>query len=105
MIFTLTTLTGAVLGKWVGPALYIPILMFAWGLVTLSHALITNAQGYYAVRSFIGANRGRGHTRDPRLPRHVLQVERACYTFVLVLGDPGLSRPRSVVSWPRVFSF
>lgn len=53
VLFTVATIFGAVVGKRVGPHRFIPILMFAWGLVTLAHALIHDRPGYYAVRAFI----------------------------------------------------
>ncbi|KAJ7108039.1 hypothetical protein C8R43DRAFT_962953 [Mycena crocata] len=43
---------GAVMSKNREPiSMLIPILMFAWGLVTLSHALIKNTAGYLTVRT------------------------------------------------------
>ncbi|KAE9390372.1 MFS general substrate transporter [Gymnopus androsaceus JB14] len=37
---------------------WIPFLMFCWGLVTLSHALIKNRGGYLTVRCMIGLTEG-----------------------------------------------
>jgi len=34
----------------------IPILMFAWGLVTLAHALVTNKAGYLAGDSIFSSS-------------------------------------------------
>ncbi|KAJ7067938.1 MFS general substrate transporter [Mycena amicta] len=56
--FSLCCFTGAIMAKIVGPARWIPILMFAWGLVTLAHALIKNAAGYITVRVFIAITEG-----------------------------------------------
>ncbi|KAJ7784258.1 MFS general substrate transporter [Mycena metata] len=58
VFFSLFTFTGAIMAKIVGPSRWIPILMFAWGLVTLSHALITNKAGYMTVRIFIAITEG-----------------------------------------------
>jgi len=58
VIFTIFCLTGAIMAKIIGPARWIPILMFAWGLVTAAHALITNKAGYLTVRSFIALTEG-----------------------------------------------
>ncbi|PBK88162.1 MFS general substrate transporter [Armillaria gallica] len=49
VIFSFSCLSGAVISKIVGPARWIPVLMFAWGLVTMAHALITNRGGYLTV--------------------------------------------------------
>ncbi|KAK0434188.1 MFS general substrate transporter, partial [Armillaria borealis] len=49
VIFSFACLSGAVISKIVGPARWIPVLMFAWGLVTMAHALITNRGGYLTV--------------------------------------------------------
>ncbi|CAK5275003.1 unnamed protein product [Mycena citricolor] len=56
--FSLASFSGAVMAKVVGPSRWIPILMFAWGLVTLAHALIKDAGGYITVRIFIGITEG-----------------------------------------------
>ncbi|ORX34072.1 MFS general substrate transporter [Kockovaella imperatae] len=58
VIFTIATLFGAVVGKFVGPHRYIPLAMFSWGIVTLAHAAITNEAGYFLVRSFIALTEG-----------------------------------------------
>ncbi|KAK0493733.1 MFS general substrate transporter, partial [Armillaria luteobubalina] len=49
VIFSFVCLSGAVISKIVGPARWILVLMFAWGLVTMAHALITNRGGYLTV--------------------------------------------------------
>ncbi|KAJ7821225.1 MFS general substrate transporter [Mycena olivaceomarginata] len=56
--FSIFCFSGAVMAKIVGPARWIPILMFAWGLVTLSHALIKDRAGYLVVRTFIAITEG-----------------------------------------------
>lgn len=76
VIFSIFTLTGAVIAKLAGPSrckpislffdvhalltrffvhIYvgIPFLMFSWGLVTASHALITNKAGYLTGNVYI----------------------------------------------------
>ncbi|KAI9365522.1 MFS general substrate transporter [Zopfochytrium polystomum] len=58
VFFSLFTFSGAVLAKKFGPHRVIPGLMFAWGLVTLSHALIKDSLGYYFVRIFIAITEG-----------------------------------------------
>ncbi|KAF7313504.1 MFS general substrate transporter [Mycena chlorophos] len=74
VFFSLFCFTGAVMAKITGPARWIPILMFAWGWVTLSHALITvrefpllpigisirskDRAGYLTVRVFIAITEG-----------------------------------------------
>ncbi|KAJ7682018.1 MFS general substrate transporter [Mycena polygramma] len=58
VFFSIFCLTGAVMAKIVGPARWIPILMFAWGLVTLAHALIKDKAGYLTVRVFIAITEG-----------------------------------------------
>ncbi|KAJ7075362.1 MFS general substrate transporter [Mycena crocata] len=50
--------SGAVMAKIVGPARWIPVLMFLWGLVTLAHALIKDKAGYLTVRVFIAVTEG-----------------------------------------------
>ncbi|KIM82053.1 hypothetical protein PILCRDRAFT_71383 [Piloderma croceum F 1598] len=46
VLFSAACLSGSVIAKRVGPSRWIPILMFAWGLVTCAHALIKNKAGY-----------------------------------------------------------
>ncbi|PBK68430.1 MFS general substrate transporter [Armillaria solidipes] len=58
VIFSFSCLSGAVISKIVGPARWIPVLMFAWGLVTMAHALITNRGGYLTVRCMIALTEG-----------------------------------------------
>ncbi|ODQ54687.1 MFS general substrate transporter [Saitoella complicata NRRL Y-17804] len=58
LVFTLATFSGAIIAKQVGPHRWIPILMFAWGIVTWSHIFIKNVGGYYAVRFFIALTEG-----------------------------------------------
>ncbi|KAF7331757.1 MFS general substrate transporter [Mycena kentingensis (nom. inval.)] len=58
VFFSLFCFSGAIMAKIVGPARWIPILMFAWGLVTLAHALIKDAAGYLTVRVFIAVTEG-----------------------------------------------
>ncbi|KAJ6626031.1 MFS general substrate transporter [Mycena sp. CBHHK59/15] len=56
--FSIFCFSGAVMSKIVGPSRWIPILMFAWGLVTMSHALIKDKAGYLTVRTFIAITEG-----------------------------------------------
>ncbi|KAH8114965.1 MFS general substrate transporter [Phellopilus nigrolimitatus] len=49
VLFSVASLTGAVIAKITGPSRWIPILMFSWGLVTMAHALIKDKAGYLAV--------------------------------------------------------
>ncbi|KAJ7271247.1 MFS general substrate transporter [Mycena rebaudengoi] len=56
--FSIFCFSGAVMAKIVGPSRWIPTLMFAWGLVTLSHALIKDRAGYLVVRTFIAITEG-----------------------------------------------
>ncbi|KAJ7461924.1 MFS general substrate transporter [Mycena latifolia] len=56
--FSIFCFSGAVMAKIVGPSRWIPILMFAWGLVTMSHALIKDKAGYLVVRTFIAITEG-----------------------------------------------
>ncbi|KAJ7265347.1 MFS general substrate transporter [Mycena haematopus] len=58
VFFSIFSFSGAVMAKIVGPARWIPILMFAWGLVTMSHALIKDRAGYITVRIFIAITEG-----------------------------------------------
>ncbi|KAH8114966.1 MFS general substrate transporter, partial [Phellopilus nigrolimitatus] len=58
VLFSVFCLSGAVVAKIAGPGRWIPILMFSWGLVTLSHALIKDKAGYLTVRSFIAITEG-----------------------------------------------
>ncbi|KAF7335234.1 MFS general substrate transporter [Mycena sanguinolenta] len=58
VFFSIFCFSGAVMAKIVGPARWIPILMFAWGLVTMSHALIKDRGGYITVRIFIAITEG-----------------------------------------------
>ncbi|SJL10903.1 related to nicotinamide mononucleotide permease [Armillaria ostoyae] len=58
VIFSFACLSGAVISKIVGPARWIPVLMFAWGLVTMAHALITDRSGYLTVRCMIALTEG-----------------------------------------------
>ncbi|KAJ6464588.1 major facilitator superfamily domain-containing protein [Mycena sanguinolenta] len=58
VFFSIFSFSGAVMAKIVGPARWIPILMFAWGLVTMSHALIKDRGGYITVRIFIAVTEG-----------------------------------------------
>ncbi|KJA24895.1 hypothetical protein HYPSUDRAFT_65203 [Hypholoma sublateritium FD-334 SS-4] len=48
VLFAMACLSGAIIAKIVGPARWIPILMFSWGLVTLAHVLIADKTGYIA---------------------------------------------------------
>ncbi|KAJ7064429.1 MFS general substrate transporter [Mycena belliarum] len=50
--------SGAVMAKIVGPSRWIPMLMLAWGIVTMSHALIKDKAGYLIVRTFIAITEG-----------------------------------------------
>ncbi|KAF7424045.1 hypothetical protein PC9H_009346 [Pleurotus ostreatus] len=47
-LFFVFCLVGAVAAKIVGPARFIPILMFAWGMITVAHAFIRNRRDYLA---------------------------------------------------------
>ncbi|KAJ6529026.1 MFS general substrate transporter [Mycena vulgaris] len=58
IIFSIFCFSGAVMSKIVNPARWIPTLMFAWGLVTMSHALIKDKAGFLAVRTFIAITEG-----------------------------------------------
>ncbi|KAF8588996.1 MFS general substrate transporter [Ramaria rubella] len=58
IFFSAFTLTGSVIAKHAGPSRWISILMFAWSLVTLSHALIKNRAGYWTVRAWIAITEG-----------------------------------------------
>ncbi|KAF7335238.1 MFS general substrate transporter [Mycena sanguinolenta] len=58
VFFSIFSFSGAVMAKIFGPARWIPILMFAWGLVTMSHALIKDRGGYITVRIFIAVTEG-----------------------------------------------
>ncbi|KAF8164670.1 major facilitator superfamily domain-containing protein [Pholiota molesta] len=58
VLFAMACLSGAIFAKIVGPARWIPILMFSWGLVTLAHVLITDKTGYLTVRCFIAITEG-----------------------------------------------
>ncbi|KAJ7098602.1 MFS general substrate transporter [Mycena belliarum] len=56
--FSIFCLSGAVMAKIVGPSRWIPMLMLAWGIVTMSHALIKDKAGYLIVRTFIAITEG-----------------------------------------------
>ncbi|KAJ7506683.1 MFS general substrate transporter [Mycena galericulata] len=58
VVFSLAALSGAVMAKLVGPARWIPVLMFFWGIVTLAHAAIHNTAGFLTVRVFIALTEG-----------------------------------------------
>ncbi|KAJ7615951.1 MFS general substrate transporter [Roridomyces roridus] len=58
VVFSLAAFSGALIAKIVGPSRWIPILMAAWGIVTLSHAAIKNTAGYFCVRIFIALTEG-----------------------------------------------
>ncbi|KAJ6554270.1 MFS general substrate transporter [Mycena capillaripes] len=58
VIFSIFCFSGAVMSKIVTPSRWIPTLMFAWGLVTMSHALIKDEAGFLAVRTFIAITEG-----------------------------------------------
>ncbi|KAF4596170.1 hypothetical protein EYR40_008148 [Pleurotus pulmonarius] len=47
-LFFVFCLVGAVAAKIVGPARFIPILMFTWGMITVAHAFIRNRRDYLA---------------------------------------------------------
>ncbi|GAW10062.1 MFS general substrate transporter [Lentinula edodes] len=57
-LFSLACLGGAVACKIVHPSRWIPLSMFCWGLVTMSHALIKDKGGYLAVRCMIAVTEG-----------------------------------------------
>ncbi|KAF9074341.1 MFS general substrate transporter [Rhodocollybia butyracea] len=58
ILFSFSCLAGAVVCKIVHPARWIPFTMFCWGLVTMSHALITNKGGFLTVRCMIAITEG-----------------------------------------------
>ncbi|KAJ7485714.1 MFS general substrate transporter [Mycena latifolia] len=58
VVLSIFCFSGAVMSKIVGPSRWIPILMFAWGLVTMSHALIKDKAGYLTVRVLLAATEG-----------------------------------------------
>ncbi|KAF8651059.1 hypothetical protein AX16_004922 [Volvariella volvacea WC 439] len=58
VLFSIFCLSGAVVAKIVGPARWIPTLMFSWGLVTIAHAFIKDKAGYLTVRCWIAITEG-----------------------------------------------
>ncbi|KAJ3190675.1 hypothetical protein HK101_008466 [Irineochytrium annulatum] len=58
VVFTIATFAGAIVAKAMGPHRWIPVLMFSWGLVTLGHAIISNAAGFWTVRVLIALTEG-----------------------------------------------
>ncbi|KAJ1565860.1 hypothetical protein HK405_011455 [Cladochytrium tenue] len=58
VVFSIFTFAGAGLAKRFSPHRVIPGLMLAWGAVTLAHAGISDATGYYLVRVFIAVTEG-----------------------------------------------
>ncbi|KAJ7703911.1 MFS general substrate transporter [Mycena rosella] len=58
VVFSIFCFSGAVMSKIVNPARWIQMLIFSWGLVTMSHALITDKAGYLTVRTFIAITEG-----------------------------------------------
>ncbi|KAJ4463463.1 MFS general substrate transporter [Lentinula lateritia] len=58
VLFSLACLGGAVACKIVHPSRWIPLSMFCWGLVTMSHALIKDKGGYLTVRCMIAVTEG-----------------------------------------------
>ncbi|KAJ4480828.1 hypothetical protein J3R30DRAFT_2363686 [Lentinula aciculospora] len=47
VLFSLACLGGAVVCKIIHPVRWIPLSMFWWGVVTMSHALIKNRSGFF----------------------------------------------------------
>ncbi|KAG2005509.1 allantoate permease [Coprinopsis cinerea AmutBmut pab1-1] len=58
VLFATFCLTGAVACKITGPARWIPILMFSWGVVTLGHALVYDKASYITARCLIAITEG-----------------------------------------------
>ncbi|KAJ3009812.1 UNVERIFIED_CONTAM: hypothetical protein HDU68_002488 [Siphonaria sp. JEL0065] len=58
VVFSIFAITGSILGKRFGPHRFIPFLVLAWGIVTLSHAFIQDAGQYYLVRILIAIAQG-----------------------------------------------
>ncbi|TFK36096.1 MFS general substrate transporter [Crucibulum laeve] len=58
VLFSIFCLSGAVIAKIAGPSRWIPTLMFAWGLVTLAHALVKDKFGFITVRCWIAITEG-----------------------------------------------
>ncbi|KIY68935.1 MFS general substrate transporter [Cylindrobasidium torrendii FP15055 ss-10] len=57
-IFSCACIVGAVMAKIVGPHRWIAGSMFAWGLVTMAHALVKDKAGYLTVRCLIALTEG-----------------------------------------------
>ncbi|KAJ8462397.1 hypothetical protein ONZ45_g17951 [Pleurotus djamor] len=51
--FDINTVNVGVVSKALGPARFIPILTFSWGVITIAHAFIRNRVDYLVVRSWI----------------------------------------------------
>ncbi|KAF9442274.1 MFS general substrate transporter [Macrolepiota fuliginosa MF-IS2] len=58
VLFATFCLSGSILAKLVGPHRWIPLLMFAWGVVTLLHATIQNKAQYLTIRCWISITEG-----------------------------------------------
>jgi predicted MFS family arabinose efflux permease len=56
--FIITELPFNVVSRWMGPERFLPMTMFAWGIVTWSQIFIKNSSGLYAARFFLGALEG-----------------------------------------------
>ncbi|KAJ3022609.1 UNVERIFIED_CONTAM: hypothetical protein HDU68_009030 [Siphonaria sp. JEL0065] len=58
VVFSIFAFTGSILGKRFGPHRFIPFLVFAWGVVTFSHAFIQDAGQFYLVRALLAVTQG-----------------------------------------------
>ncbi|KAK3381098.1 major facilitator superfamily transporter [Podospora didyma] len=52
--FVLFQVPSSIVGRWIGPNNWIPIIMFLWGLVTFAHAFIRGRDQLIAMRVLIG---------------------------------------------------
>lgn len=51
----LLELPSNIIAKFFGPHRWIPVIMLAWGIITLSQAFIKNVSGFYATRFLLAA--------------------------------------------------
>ncbi|KAJ3071612.1 hypothetical protein HDU98_005050 [Podochytrium sp. JEL0797] len=58
VLFAIAAFSGSILGKRFGPHRFIPLLVFAWGTVTLGHAFIQNTSQFYLVRALLSITEG-----------------------------------------------
>ncbi|KAJ3025634.1 UNVERIFIED_CONTAM: hypothetical protein HDU68_006918 [Siphonaria sp. JEL0065] len=58
LVFSVSAVFGAILAKRFSPHRFIPILVIAWGLVTLAHAFVQNANGFYILRFLLALTEG-----------------------------------------------